>query len=109
VTNSVTIHSSGVVTVEVAEVSCGLDLAENATLDVDGVLAIDFTAPAATRPHYGLAWAGKHVTALEGMISAGKLTIDTAGLDGVTVGVYSIGRTTYVGVPPPAGVMLIVR
>ncbi len=115
VTNTLTINRSGRVEISVGSQSCGLvisnsaDTALSLATATNGALRIAFRAPFTTRPHYGLAWRGEHVQALRDLQSDGRLVVDSTGLAPKTAVVFKHAGTSYVGVPPVDGSVLVVQ
>ncbi|MFM7520464.1 MAG: alginate O-acetyltransferase AlgX-related protein [Planctomycetota bacterium] len=91
---SLAIPHTGVVNAHVSDTSGGPDLAAAATLAIEGNgrLNLVFKAPPRTAGlYYGFRWEGDHRDALEGLIAAGQITIDTAafGPDAGVAGVFT--------------------
>jgi hypothetical protein len=115
VTNSITINKTGQMTVNVGSQPSGLVIsnAANSALSLatatNGALRIVFRAKPAASPFYGLAWAGDHVTAVQGLQADGKLVVDSTGLAPKAAEIFKSGGFTYVGVPLPGGTSFVFR
>jgi hypothetical protein len=112
VTGSIAFRRTAVVTNHIGAASSGFNItrADAGALTVqDGArITIRFMQPVAALPHYGLRWVGNHLVQLQALRSAGKLVINDGGL-GRTATVYVQSGATYVGIPPPAGTMFVLR
>jgi len=107
VATSAAIGRTGTIETNVTGQSCGLDLAETASLtvedgDVDypgGKLNIVFQPAGAGQGgvYWGLRWAGSHGAELQALADAGKLTWDDSALSGRTASIIEAGGFTYVG------------
>jgi hypothetical protein len=101
--------------ISVGSQSSGLMLANSADTALDlatatnGALRIAFREPSATRPHYGLAWAGDHKQTLLDMQADGRLVVDSAGLVSTTASIFKQAGTTYVGIAPDNGLLLLIQ
>jgi hypothetical protein len=108
VTNTLTINRSGRVEISVASQPCGLvisnaaDTALSLATATNGALRIAFRAPGAF-PHYGLSWAGDHVSVLQALRADGRLAVDDAGVSPMAVEVFRWQGVTYVGLSLPPG------
>ena len=112
ITNSLAVRATGDVTNFVGAVPGGFDIARSAagalTVESGATLTIRFMQPVATRPHYGLRWAGNQVATLTGLQSLGKLVIDDSRL-GKRASIYFQSGYTYVGLPAGGGTMFSLR
>jgi hypothetical protein len=68
-----------------------------------------FREKPAASPFYGLAWAGDHVTAMQGLQADGRLVVDSTGLAPKTATIFKSGGFTYVGVSLPSGTVLTIQ
>ena len=112
---TVNVGVRGTLSTNVGSASCGLDLAADAVLSVDGLMEIAFLElPPESQTLYGLKWEGNKVTELEALKAAGKLAYDisallpppddgeengepeTASTNGITVFIDFDGTHTYV-------------
>jgi len=108
VRDAVTVLPSGRLDIAIGETAGGLQLAETATLAIDGALRITFSEEPANpyQPHYGLRWTGDHVDTLNALIPD-AITIDAQALS-KPVTVYAYRGITYLGLLPiPTGCLLL--
>lgn len=94
VAKTLAIPQTGVVNAYVSGTSGGPDLAAGAALAISGKgrLHLVFKTPPQTAGlYYGLRWEGDHREAIEGLIAAGRITLDTAALgpDAGEAGVFT--------------------
>jgi len=83
VSGTMEIFNTGVVDTRLSDASAGLDLAEGATLTIDGkgTLSIVFEGlPKTAGLYYGLRWAGDHRQPLEKLLDAGRIVLDIGAL-----------------------------
>jgi len=115
VTNALTINKTGQLTLGIGSQSCGLVISNalNTALSLatatNGALRIAFRSAPAARPFYGLSWQGDHVAALQALQAAGTLVVDSSGLAPKPATIFKTGGATYIGLPPPAGSLFLLR
>ncbi|NLL84117.1 MAG: hypothetical protein GX230_07760, partial [Lentisphaerae bacterium] len=103
--------AEGVIQTTVDGLPCGLDLAEEAQLQVNnGRIEIDFDEPLLEhRGHYwGLRWAGDHVSELESLAAEGKLVWDGTRLPR-RVKIFSNRQFSFVGMEAPRSTLIMLR
>jgi len=96
---SLTIGAKGKIQINVGNVSSGLDLAEDATIDIaaGGQIAIKFqTKPVESGVFSGLRWAGDHVAELEALHTSARLTWTATGMP-KPVSIFARDGFTFVG------------
>jgi hypothetical protein len=104
---------NGDIVTYVGDASCGLDLAEDATLTVGsgGLIHLVFNEwpTAGGDGHWGLRWGGMDKVAdLQALVAAGRLTWDDAAVGG-KVEIYAHKGASHVGVAPPRGTVVVLR
>jgi hypothetical protein len=104
VSNAVTIDVTGSVTTRVQGVSCGLDLGQGATLTINTGgrlhLVFDRRTQADALHYWGLRWRGDHVSALQSLATAGKITWEATQAGGdVRISYDTVN--TYIEMRPP--------
>jgi len=112
VTNTATIHESGIITIAVGEAAAGLELAADATLTIDGAVHINFTGDPAgkSEPHYGISWEGDHAASLQALWDAEAIVVTGEELLSRPVEVYQHRGVTYLGLAPlPPGSLFMLR
>ncbi|HUW33696.1 MAG TPA: dockerin type I repeat-containing protein, partial [Planctomycetota bacterium] len=99
VNTSVTVGPTGTIETIMGGESCGLDLADTATLAVSagGKVRITFGTPTISGIYYGLRWMGDYVADLDALKTAGLLAWNDSALDD-PASIFTDGDYTYVGV-----------
>jgi len=97
VSTALDIRATGTLDVRVAGTACGPDLADAATLAINGTMNIVFDPPTGSGLYCGLRWAGDHAAELQDLVDAAKLTWDDTALT-EAASIFTLGGYTYVGV-----------
>lgn len=110
VTNSLTLNNTAEVTVNVTKLSSGINILNPApeafTIAENASLTVCFNTPDEENPFYGLRWKGDHEATIKAMIADGRLIVDDNGL-GRKTSVFVLEGTTYLGLPPYSGIMVM--
>jgi hypothetical protein len=92
--------------------SAGLRFAGDVTpaFGNNGVLHLHYAAPMQAKPYSGICFEGSRETYVEELLAANKITVTAAeDVDISKVKVYVFRGDTYVGIPPEAGTLILLR